>query len=118
MVFALATDDHGLLVFATEAAAIAYCEGIDVEDGGWLFFANDGSPLEPNFSKPSQRGTFVVISGEYTLRPAKPSAYPPLRDRLHEVTSVQGIPGVSSVRDVERLLTIGSKGDASQATRA
>jgi hypothetical protein len=118
MVFALATDDRSLMVFATETEAIAYCEGIDVEEGVWLFFANDGSPLEPYFSRPSQRGRLVVVSGTYTLRPAKLGSLPALRDRLHEVTSVEGVPGISSIADVERLLTAGSKGDASQATRA
>jgi hypothetical protein len=118
MVFALDTDDHSLMVFPNEADAIAYCEGIDVEEGGWLFFGNDGTPLEPQFSRPNQRGSFVVTSGKYTLQPAAPGAHPSLCERLHEISSVEGIPGISSVLDVERLLTTGSKGDASKATRA
>ena len=118
MVFALAKDDHGLMVFATEAEAIAYCEGIDVEEGGWLFFANDGSPLEPHFSRPSHRGTFAVRSSEYSLRLAQSGTHLSLRDRLNEIASVEGMLGVSSVADVERLLTAGSKDDAPQAPRA
>ncbi|MFN9707660.1 MAG: hypothetical protein ACK53K_04400 [Burkholderiales bacterium] len=38
MIFALSTDDKTLMVFASETEATAYAEGIDVEDGGWLFF--------------------------------------------------------------------------------
>jgi hypothetical protein len=118
MVFALAKDDRTLKVFATEADAISYCEGIDVEEGGWLFFANDGLPLEPHFSHPSRRGTWTVTSGIYSLRPSSIRVNPTLRDRLHEVVSVDGIPGISTIADVERLLTAGSSGDAPKTARA
>ena len=118
MIFAFATDDRSLMVFVSEAEAIAYCEGIDVEEGGWLFFANDGSPLEPHFSRPSHRGTFSVESGEYTLRPAKPGNDLSLRERLSEIASVEGMPGISNIADVERLLTAGSRGDAPKTARS
>ena len=54
MVFALDTDDGGLLVFPTTAEAAAHCKGIDVKDGFWRFFAEDGSPLEARFEGPNQ----------------------------------------------------------------
>jgi hypothetical protein len=38
MIFAFATDDRTLLAFQSESEAIAYAEGVDVEDGVWLFF--------------------------------------------------------------------------------
>src|SRR5205814_10458846 len=46
MVFALATDDGGLMAFPSAVDASSYCEGIDVKDAVWLFFPDDGSPLE------------------------------------------------------------------------
>src|SRR6266498_1398186 len=50
MIFAFATDDRTLFVFPNEAKACSYAEGIDVEDGVWLFFAEDGTPLVPAFA--------------------------------------------------------------------
>ena len=38
MIFAFDTDDRSLMVFSSEAEAIAYCEGVDVEEGGWSLF--------------------------------------------------------------------------------
>ena len=106
MVFALGTDDGELMVFPTAAEAVSYCEGIDVEDGGWLFFAGDGSPLEAQFERPNERGTFTVRSGTYALRPAIGSSHQPLQARFPEVRSVEG-GGVSTVAEVERLLASG-----------
>lgn len=94
MIFALATDDWGLMAFPSISEAVAYCERIDVEGGGWLFFAEDGAPLEVHFSKPS--------TGSYFLRPA--SVGKPLKDHLSSVRSVEG-EGLSSVADVTRVLS-------------
>jgi hypothetical protein len=43
------------MVFPEESAAIGYCEGWDVSEGGWLFFAADGCPMEPIFSEPASK---------------------------------------------------------------
>lgn len=94
MIFALATDDWGLMAFSGISDAVAYCERIDVEEGGWLFFAEDGTPLEPHFSKPS--------TGPYFLRPA--SLGGSLREHLASVKSVEGL-GLSTVADVTRVLS-------------
>lgn len=48
MIFAFATDEKTLMVFPNERDAISYCEGWDVLEGIWLFFAADGSPMEAN----------------------------------------------------------------------
>jgi hypothetical protein len=106
MIFALATDDHGLKIFATEADAVAYCEGIDVAEGAYEFFAQDGTPLEAHFSE-QPRGTFFISSGKYLLRPAENTTRPSLSERLDAVSYVEGMPGVSSTADVQRLLTSG-----------
>lgn len=42
MIFALATDYRSLFVFASVVEAVAHCEGIDVEDGGWAFWDGAG----------------------------------------------------------------------------
>lgn len=46
MVFALDKDDGGLHAFPSIVEAAAHCKSVDVEDGYWRFFAEDGSPLE------------------------------------------------------------------------
>ena len=70
MIFALATDDRGLTVFPNLESAIAYCEGIDIEDGLWLFWDGNGEALEAVFSRPNERNRFSVLSGTYSLRPS------------------------------------------------
>jgi len=104
VIFALSTDDRTLSVFATAAEAIGYCEGIDVEDGVWLFFANDGTPLKPTFTSPNRRGVILVGSGTYILEPASVGVH--LCDALKGVAAVEGS-GMSSVDDVRRHLNCG-----------
>ena len=70
MIFALATDDRGLMVFPDPTSAIDYCEGIDVEDGGWLFWGEQGEALDAVFSRPSERGRSWIRSGAYSLHPS------------------------------------------------
>jgi len=111
MVLALDTEDRGLMVFPTDAEAIAYCEGVDVEAGTWRFFAQDGSPLEAHFTKPNQRGSFIVQSGTYTLMPSKPGLGSPLSAHLGEVTYVEGC-GFSTVTDIEHHLRTQVQGDS------
>ena len=43
MVFALDNDDGGLHAFPSPVEAAAHCKGVDVDDGYWRFFADDGS---------------------------------------------------------------------------
>ena len=59
MIFALAIDDRTLMVFPDEAQAVAYCEGIDVEEGNWLFFNDNGKPLDAVFTTPNKHGSFA-----------------------------------------------------------
>ena len=101
MIFALATDDLGLTAFPSEKEAVAYCEGIDVEEGGWQFFASDGRRLNARFTTPSVRGRFSVASGSYVLEPGSDDAG--LQAVLDTVTYVEGC-GLSSVADVRRLI--------------
>lgn len=107
MVFALATDDHTLMVFPNESEAVAYCEGIDVEEGVWAFFDNEGQPLEAVFTQSNFRAGFVAGSGTYAFR-AAPSALS-LSQRLHEVRAVEGVEKLNTVADIERFLARRSK---------
>ena len=103
MVFGLSTDDHTLQVFQDADAAVSYAEGVDVEDGGWLFFADDGSQLEAVFLIPNQRGRFWVTSGRYLLRPSTGKGH--LLDHLDQIAGVDGPFGVTSVEAVRAHLT-------------
>ncbi len=69
MVFALATDERTLFVFASQQQAISHCEGIDVEDGVWRFWDQHGAPLHAQFSQPNHRSGFSVGNGIYHLVP-------------------------------------------------
>ena len=103
MVFALATDENTLKVFKDQAEAISYCEGVDVEDGVWLFFDTDGQALEPVITNPTRRGTFTVTSGTYLLR--RTEDRPHLSQRLHEITNIEPWGDMKTLADVQRLLT-------------
>jgi hypothetical protein len=103
MTFVFATDDESLSVHSTDAMACAQAEGIDVEDGLYLFFDDAGRPLRPVFSTPNKRGRFSVLSGVYALH-TEPSGDPSgLLDILPQVTSVEG--ELRSVEAVRQHLT-------------
>ncbi|HSH71478.1 MAG TPA: hypothetical protein VK974_00335 [Methylophilaceae bacterium] len=103
MIFALSTDDRTLQVFESEAEAISYAEGIDVEDGVWAFFDDTGHALEPVFTKPNQRGSFVVSSGVYELHLAAPNT-PALQAKLSEVSAIENSGQFNTVSEVEAWL--------------
>ncbi len=101
MIFAFATDDRFLHVFRDEARAISEAECVDVEDGVWLFFAEDGAPLEPVIRAPSKRGRFTVSSGHYSLRRSRAKNGTSLLETLPEVAAVVGELGsIAAVRQV------------------
>ena len=102
MVFALATDDGALMAFPSAREAEAYCEGIDVEDGVWLLFAEDGSPLEARFERPNRRGPFTV-SGTYLLQRALSGRW--LQERLAQVRTVEGC-GLTTIAQIVEVLKL------------
>lgn len=85
MIFTLATDECTLTALSSAVDAIAHCEGVDVEDGVWLFWDDRGDPLDAQFSVPNKRGSFTMVSGQYSLVSAAPSSRPQLMRALDEV---------------------------------
>jgi hypothetical protein len=103
MLFALDTDDGRLQAFPTAAEATAHCKGIDVQDGFWLFFAEDGSPLEARFARENQARDSALISGAYILQRAMSGLW--LQERLAQVLSVEGC-GLCTVAELVETLKI------------
>ena len=101
--FVLEKDSGDLEAHSSASEAESSCEGVDVGDGAYLFFADDGSPLEAKFERPNQRGTFAVVSGTYVLQRAVSGLW--LQERLAQVKAVDGC-GLSTVADLAELLKI------------
>jgi hypothetical protein len=90
MIFAVETEERALQAFVNEVEAIAACEGLDVEAAIWLFWSNDGTPLEPVFTVPNKRGLFTVKNGVYHLRPAETPHHAHLSEAVDEVLIFEG----------------------------
>ena len=103
MVFALDKDDGGLRVFPSPAAAAGHCKGVDVRDGFWFFFADDGSPLEARFEQAEIPGGPAPAAHAFTLQRAMSGRW--LQERIPEVRTVTGC-GISSVGDVVETLKV------------
>src|SRR5262245_19005843 len=108
MIFALETDEQTLYRFTTDAEAIAYCEGVDVEAGIWLFWDAHGRPLAPRFITPNRRGILTVLSGHYLLEPTNDPLYAPLDDVLDEIQHLAIAPPLSSVTAIRDYLASGN----------
>ncbi len=100
MIFVVDTEGRALTVYPSEADAVAYCEGLDVEAAVWLFWASDGSPLQPEFTIPNTRGWFTVGNGTYHLVPAAPDHHAPLSEALDEILRLEPNPFFDSLGDV------------------
>ena len=103
MVFALDNDDGGLLAFPSIAEAAAHCKGVDVEDGFWRFFDEDGSPLEARWERPAEPANAATVSGKYTLQRAMSGLW--LQERLSQVATVRGC-GLTTVAELVETLKI------------
>jgi hypothetical protein len=90
MIFAVETEERSLRVFANEAEAVAACEGLDVEAAIWLFWSNDGTPLEPVFTVPNKRGLLTVKNGVYVLKPAESPHHAHLSEAVDEILTFEG----------------------------
>jgi hypothetical protein len=103
MVFALDRDNGELLAFSSPLQADAQCKRIDVKDGYWLFFADDGSPLEARFERLNQSDDSVDAPGAYTLE--RPMSGLWLQERLGQVVTVKGC-GISTVAELVEVLKL------------
>lgn len=103
MVFALDRDNGGLLALSSAVEAAAHCKAIDVKDGFWLFFAEDGSPLEARFDHVNQPGISPDLPGTYILRRAMSGLW--LQERLAQVVTVKGC-GLTTVADLVEALRV------------
>lgn len=68
-------EDGTLELHETEAAAVAAYEGVDVESGVVSFYADDGTPLAPEFTARNRHGKLLGLlrwseSGAYRLVPS------------------------------------------------
>lgn len=98
MIFALCAPRRTLLVFGSDAEALAHAEDVDLQAGGWQFFDAAGAPLQVVSAGDHPRCFFVAPDTLY-LRPSGGSL--PLAQRLGEVETVQGpkpLDDVASVR--------------------
>lgn len=114
MMFALDSDDGALQAFASPLDAAAHCKPVDVEDGYWLFFDDDGSPLEARFERPAETEGDRLGPGTYTLSRALSGLW--LQERLGRIASVRGC-GLGSVDDLVETLRINRGKRASSAAR-
>ena len=108
MIFAVETEEQTLRVFPDEAAAVSYCEGLDVEAAIWLFWDNAGTPLQPEFITPNKCGLFTVKNGTYRLVKADPDHHAELLEALEHIKAVEGPAQMNSLSAVRRHLTAGS----------
>jgi hypothetical protein len=103
MLFALDREDGRVVAFSSESDISRHCKDVDVRDGYWLFYADDGSPLEARFLYPDRGGDAPPPSDEFALQRAMSGRW--LQERIAEVTSVEGC-GLSSSAELLEMLKI------------
>jgi hypothetical protein len=105
MIFAAETEERSLHVFHDADTAASYCEGLAVEATLWLFWDDDGTPLEACFTIPNKRGLFTAQNGLYHLVPAGPGAQGTfLHEAIEQIRHVIGEFPFTSVRAVQDYL--------------
>jgi len=102
-IFAFDKDDGTLLALSSAAEAASHCKAVDVQDGYWLFYSDDGSPLMPRFEPPAADGDSELGPGPWSLERAMSGLW--LQERLSRVTKVSGC-GLESVADLEETLKV------------
>ena len=104
MIFAVETEERSLIAFASQAEAVAYCEGLDVEAAIWLFWSDSGEPLEAEFLVPNKRGFFGSRNGTYSLVPASPNHHAHLSEALDEILTFESAAPFNSAQGVRDYL--------------
>jgi hypothetical protein len=106
VIFVVETEERRLVSFANESDAVAACEGLDVEAATWLFWSNDGAPLEPVFTKPNTRGLFVLGNGEYHLSPVSDDHHSHLIEALEQIEIFDLAPPLNSADAIRSYLSV------------
>lgn len=101
MVFALDRDNGELLAFTSPEGIDAQCKRIDVKDGFWLFFDEDGSPLEARFEQANQTEDSPGFPGAYTLQ--RPMSGLWLQERIAQILALKGC-GLTTVAELVETL--------------
>ncbi|MES2318152.1 MAG: hypothetical protein V4631_11725 [Pseudomonadota bacterium] len=110
MIFAAETEELSLHVFPDAVTAASYCEGLAVEATLWLFWDDNGEPMDPEFTIPNQRGLFTSKNGLYHLVPGVPGRHAVLREALEQIRQVVGEVPFTSVKAVQDYLNRPSAG--------
>jgi hypothetical protein len=98
VIFALDMEDGTVIVFDSEEEAGARCKPVDVEDGFWRFYDEDGSPLDARFFRP---GGPQLAPASYSLSRAMSGLW--LQERLGQVKRVEGLDDVAELEETLRV---------------
>ncbi len=101
--FALDRDDGRLLALPSFEDLAVHCKGVDVRDGFWLFFADDGSPLEARFGHSALPADPGSLSHDFSLHRAMSGRW--LQERMEQVKAVQGC-GLTSFAELVEILKV------------
>lgn len=104
MIFAAETEERSLHVFSDADTAASYCEARAVGAGLWMFWDDNGTPLQAAFDIPNKHGVFTSRNGVYHLEPAAQAQHANLADSLPEIVQVVGEPPLTTVEAVRDYL--------------
>ncbi len=104
MIFAAETEERSLHVFRDADTAASYCEAMAVGASLWMFWDDDGAPLQPEFDIPNKHGVFTSTNGVYHLVPMTEEGHARLADSLDEIVQVIGEPPFTTVLAVREYL--------------
>jgi hypothetical protein len=102
MIFA-AADDGMALVFEDVAHVRRECEAVDVESEVFVFYAEDGTWLRPEWVRPNRRRVLLGIEpGHFELvpDPNRERAVDPIEVALAECVGVEPNPHFGSVAEI------------------
>ena len=111
--FAMSLRDNVLHVLDSIEQAYELANPIDVEDGLWKFYRNDGESLEVLWQQPNRHHLMRREAGRYQLRPnAGVTQLAPLSSRLMMVERVKGLGQIHDIASLQQHLTAsGAKPD-------
>lgn len=110
MIFAAETEERSLHVFPDAETAASYCDGLAVEATIWLFWDDDGAPMEPQFTIPNKRGLFTATNGLYHLVRGRGDKQTFLQEALEQIRQVVGEFPYTSVKAVQDHLSRSAPG--------